>query len=154
MVGHNMSIGSKETCTYAPVLQPSIPTPKYMPIVTSTRRFSKQTLEPSHCPESNINDSARDRRGLVRSYFYKAPGRLFASMESGSTDVVQIHSIIVQRPKRWSGASDADPRESHGKLRASNCDSQRDRSDNDWPGKAPLLHSHVSTPQLQLAILG
>jgi len=70
--------------------------------------------------------------------FYQAPGVFsLASMESGSTDVVQIHSIIVQRPKRWSGASDADPRESHGKSRATNCDSQRHRSDNDWPGKAP-----------------
>ncbi len=149
-----MSIGSKEICTYAPVLQPSIPMPKYMPIVTSTRRFSKQILEPSHCPESNSNDSARDRRGLVRSYFYQAPGVFSLAWSLDPPDVVQIHSIIVQRLKRWSGASDADPRESHGKLRATNCDSRRDRSDNDWPGKAPLLHSHVSTPQLQLAILG
>jgi len=29
-------------------------------------------------------------------------------------DVVQIHSIIVRRLKSWSGASNADPRESDG----------------------------------------
>jgi len=33
-------------------------------------------------------------------------------------------------------------------------DCLRERSDNDWPGKAPFLHSHVSTPQQLAAIPG
>jgi len=59
MVGHNMSIGSKETCTYAPVLQPTHPSAQ----VHAHRDVDPRVLE------AEVNDSARDRRGLVRSYF-------------------------------------------------------------------------------------
>lgn len=112
-------VGSRGTGAFTA----STPTPKYPTFVTSTRDVSSQTLV-NHAAVSNPR-SARDQRS--RAFF---PGGTEGWIHERRADPYHHLSNVLDAPKSWSGASDAD------------CDCQRERSDNGWAGKAPFLHSH------------
>lgn len=134
LVGKNASIGSKETRTHAPVLYPSI-------LNAQLRYFIVTSSSSEPFPLSRVQATPLTIDG---------PGVFASGMESGSTDVVQIQPSSVVMVQRLSSVviawSQRMPiRTGHGQLHGN---VRLPWANVGWLGKAVVLHSHVTTPQL------